>query len=239
MTVDLFVHGMTWEADGVLALSLVAADRGALPAWTPGAHIDLLLPNGLERQFSLCGDPDDRSRYRLGILREPQSRGATQYVHERLRPGDRVRAGAPRNNFALVDAPEYLFLAGGIGVTPLLPMIRSVAAAGRPWRLLYGGRRRAGMAFLADLAAYGEKVTVYPEDEKDKLPLHEWLREPAPAWRCTAAARNRCSTPSRNAAHWRVGPRMPCTSSGSTRGRNPCASRAPRRRSRCSAPAPA
>ena len=177
---ELRVRSMSWEADGVIALDLVAADQSLLPQWSAGAHVDLLLPNGLERQFSLCSDPADRHRYRLGILREPNSRGATQYIHEQLRPGALVRVNGPRNNFEVLPADEYLFIAGGIGITPLLAMLRVVEGSGRPWRLLYGGRRRAGMAFLDELSRYGDHVVVFPEDERGKLPLSEWITENTP-----------------------------------------------------------
>ncbi|BCJ57244.1 PDR/VanB family oxidoreductase [Micromonospora endophytica] len=167
---DLRVESMTVEAEGVLTLVLVDPDGGRLPEWTPGAHVDLWLPE-VVRQYSLCGDPDDRSRYVVAVLQAPDSRGGSEYIHRLLRPGDRVEVGGPRNHFALRPAKEYLFIAGGIGITPILPMIREADRRGAPWRLVYGGRSRRSMAFLERLRGYGDRVLVWPEDEQGLLDL--------------------------------------------------------------------
>ena len=158
-------------ADGVLGLTLRAADGAQLPPWRPGAHVDLVLEPGLVRQYSLCGDPDDRHRWRLAVLREPAGRGGSRHVHERLTPGTHLRVDGPRNHFELLPAPEYLFIAGGIGITPIMPMLAAATAAGARWRLLYGGRRRASMALLDRLAPYGDRVSVHPQDEAGLLDL--------------------------------------------------------------------
>ncbi|MFF9317536.1 PDR/VanB family oxidoreductase [Streptomyces sp. NPDC014735] len=152
-------------AEGVVLLRLEGA---GLPAWQPGAHLDLLLPSGLVRQYSLCGDPAAADTYTIATRLVEDGRGGSREVHERLRAGDEVEVRAPRNRFPLVDAPAYLFVAGGIGITPILPMLRSVAASGADWRLLYGGRSRASMPFLDEiekLGAEGGRVTVVPADE--------------------------------------------------------------------------
>ncbi len=162
-------------ADGVVALVLARPDGTPLPAWEPGAHLDICLP-GLTRQYSLCGDPADRSTYRIGVLLEASGRGGSRYVHEKLHAGAVVMARRPRNRFPLVDAGRYLFVAGGIGITPLLPML---AAAHAPWTLLYGGRTRSSMAFLNELGAYGDQVQVRPQDEYGLLDLDSALRVPA------------------------------------------------------------
>ncbi|MFD7135550.1 PDR/VanB family oxidoreductase [Streptomyces sp. NPDC059894] len=162
---ELVVAGAVPAADGVRALTLRRPSGGPLPAWEPGAHVDLLLGPGLERQFSLCGDPADRSVWRIAVLREPSGRGGSAYVHEHMAPGDLVRVRGPRNRFALRPAPGYRFVAGGIGITPLLPMLAAAEAAGADWRLLYGGRTRGSMAFTAELARYGDRVTLAPQDE--------------------------------------------------------------------------
>ncbi|WP_226351720.1 PDR/VanB family oxidoreductase [Pseudonocardia sp. ICBG601] len=141
---DLEITGRRAVADAVLELELGGA---ALPAWEPGAHVDLHLAPGLVRQYSLCGG--DADHYRIAVLREPDGRGGSAFVHDRLRVGDRIEVGGPRNHFPLVPAPEYLFVAGGIGITPILSMIDAVDA---PWRLLYGGRDRGSMAYLSRLA---------------------------------------------------------------------------------------
>ncbi|MEK6442213.1 PDR/VanB family oxidoreductase [Pseudonocardia sp. T1-2H] len=168
-------------SEGVVTLTLARPDGGRLPDWAPGAHVDLILPNGDTRQYSLCGDRWDAHTYRVGVLREPAGRGGSAYVHDELRPGDLVGVGGPRNNFPLVPGERYLFVAGGIGITPLLPMIRQADLLGADWTLVYGGRTRASMAFLAELEAYGERVHVVPQDEFGLIDLPRWLAEPDPA----------------------------------------------------------
>ncbi|KUN88048.1 PDR/VanB family oxidoreductase [Streptomyces griseoruber] len=168
---ELVVERREPAADGVLALTLRHPLGEPLPAWEPGAHVDVLLGPDLERQYSLCGDPSDRSAWRIGVLREPDGRGGSAYVHEQLRQGAKVRVRGPRNHFALHPAPRYRFVAGGIGITPLLPMLAAAEAAGAEWTLLYGGRSRDSMAFTEELARYGDRVTVAPQDETGLLDL--------------------------------------------------------------------
>jgi ferredoxin-NADP reductase len=164
-------------ADGVLSLTFTDPSGQDLPAWEPGAHIDLVLSEvGLTRQYSLCGDPADRSEWRIGVLRQPDGRGGSRYVHDELQVGTRVEVRGPRNHFPLLAAPRYLFIAGGIGITPILPML--AAAGDRPWDLLYGGRSRDSMAFLDELAAHGDRVRVHPQDEAGLLPLASYLAAP-------------------------------------------------------------
>ena len=169
------------EAEGVISLALRQADGADLPAWQPGAHLDLLLADGMERQFSLCGDPADRTTWRIAVLREPDGRGGSAYVHDWLPVGSALRVRGPRNNFPLRPAGRYLFIAGGIGITPILPMLRAAESAGAPWSLLYGGRRRASMAFADELAArFAERVLLRPQDETGLLDLPGYLGEPQP-----------------------------------------------------------
>jgi ferredoxin-NADP reductase len=168
---ELVVADARPAAAGVRVLTLRHPLGGPLPDWTPGAHIDLLLAPGLERQFSLCGDPADRDVWRIAVLREEAGRGGSAYVHERMGPGAGVRVRGPRNHFPLEPAPRYRFVAGGIGITPILPMLAAAEAAGAEWTLLYGGRSRASMAFTGELAAYGDRVTLAPEDETGLLDL--------------------------------------------------------------------
>src|SRR5690348_15575053 len=151
-------------ADEVVALTLVHPDGEDLPPWTPGAHIDLILGDDLVRQYSLCGSPADPSRWRVGVLKTPDSRGGSKAVHA-LEVGATVRVRGPRNHFPFVAAKRYLFVAGGIGITPLLPMIAEAAAAGSDWRLVYGGRTRGSMAFVDELAHHGDRVVLMPQDE--------------------------------------------------------------------------
>jgi ferredoxin-NADP reductase len=177
----LRVRQMRWEAEGVLSLELGSTDGSPLPAWAPGAHLDLLLPGTITRQYSLCGSCDSPTAWRIAVLREPVSRGGSAAVHEVVRPGDVVDVVGPRNNFSLVEAPGYLFIAGGIGITPLVPMIEQAAATDADWRLVYGGRTRASMAFVDELAErYGDRVTVVPQDEHGLLDLEALLGTPLP-----------------------------------------------------------
>ena len=177
---DLVVLSVAAVATGVISLELAAPGAAALPEggaplpeggaalpeWTPGAHIDLHLPSGLVRSYSLHGDPRERGAYHVAVLNAPGGRGGSAEVHRIAAPGAAVRASAPRNAFALEQASHYLFLAGGIGVTPLLAMAREVSRRGSTWTFVYGGRSRGHMAFLDALAALpGGELHVVPQDE--------------------------------------------------------------------------
>jgi cytochrome P450/ferredoxin-NADP reductase len=175
---DVRVTGKKVIAEGVVALTLREVNDFPLPRWDPGSHVDLILAEAPTRQYSLCGDVNDRYAWRLGILRDPSGTGGSLYVHDKLQPGDAVRIRGPRNNFQLVESPGYLFIAGGIGITPILPMIADAERAGAEWQLVYGGRQRASMAFLDELDRYGEKVAVLPQDETGLLDLDTLLGRP-------------------------------------------------------------
>jgi ferredoxin-NADP reductase len=174
----LRVHQLTWESEGVISVHLRALDGGDLPVWQAGAHVDLRLPGIITRQYSLSGSPTDRTTWRISVLREAAGKGGSQAVHETLRPGDVVEVVGPRNNFPLVAGADYLFIAGGIGITPMLPMSEAVAASGASWQLLYGGRTRSSMAFLPELERHGDAVRVQPQDEVGLLDLGALLDEP-------------------------------------------------------------
>jgi ferredoxin-NADP reductase len=162
----LVIERIAFETPEIMVLELVRSDGAVLPAWTPGAHIDLVLASGKVRQYSLCGDPADPMRYRVAVLREAAGRGGSEELHIAAKVGTTFHARGPRNRFQLVDATRYLFLAGGIGITPILAMIREVELSGRPWRLVYGGRSRTTMAFLGELAdRRGGEITLLPQDE--------------------------------------------------------------------------
>lgn len=175
---DAVVESRVVAADGVVVLTLRAAHGEALPSWEPGAHVDLLLPGDRTRQYSLCGDPADRDHWQVAVLREAEGRGGSAYVHDRVQEGSTVRVRGPRNLFPLAGSPRYLFLAGGIGITPILTMAAQAQARGADWRLVYGGRQRASMAFLDQLAAYGDRVSVRPQDETGLLDLDALLGTP-------------------------------------------------------------
>ncbi|MFP5312991.1 MAG: PDR/VanB family oxidoreductase [Actinomycetes bacterium] len=171
---DLEVRSHTRESDSVVSLLLEHPLGEELPAWEAGAHIDVLLPNGLLRQYSLCSEPAERSSWRLGILREPAGRGGSAYVHDELKPGTKIQVRGPRNNFPLAEAGSYLFLAGGIGITPILPMLREASRRGAPWRLVYLGRSRSSMAFrdeVAGLQGASGTVHLHADDEGGLYPL--------------------------------------------------------------------
>ncbi|WP_326622813.1 PDR/VanB family oxidoreductase [Streptomyces decoyicus] len=152
------------------AVSLVLrGTAGPLAPWEPGAHIDMALPNWLTRQYSLCGDPDDRMSYRVAVRYERLSRGGSEYIHRFLRQGRTLDVSLPRNHFPLVPAPEYLFLAGGIGITAVLPMLRAAAASQVPASLVYVGQSAATMPFADELrAAYGRRVRIVATREQGR-----------------------------------------------------------------------
>lgn len=179
----LRVTAMRWEAEAVVTLELRDPGEGTLPAWVPGAHIELRLPSGLIRQYSLCGDPDDASHYTVAVLREPNGRGGSREIHDTALVGRTVAVRGPRNHFELRPAPSYVFLAGGIGVTPIRAMARAAARAGTPWTLHYGGRSARHMAFrddLASLASPKHHVALVPQDTHGVLDLAAILAD-APA----------------------------------------------------------
>lgn len=143
-----------------------------LPRYEPGSHIDLHLPGGLVRQYSLCTDPGDAdpSHYVLGVKREDASRGGSRAVHDTLWPGQAVRISVPRNLFRLDPvAKRHVLIAGGIGITPILSMLERCERTGAPWSLLYCGRSRDGMAFL-DALPTGAQVQVHADDTAQGLP---------------------------------------------------------------------
>ncbi|MFE0521989.1 PDR/VanB family oxidoreductase [Streptomyces sp. NPDC058954] len=153
----LLVASHETVAEGVVQLRLEGED---LPRWEPGAHLDLVLPSGLVRQYSLCGDPEDTSSYTVATRLVADGRGGSREVHEQLAEGMELEVRGPRNRFPLVEAPSYVFVAGGIGITPILPMLRALPE-GTEWRLLYCGRSRESMPYVEDVEKLGaDRVTV-------------------------------------------------------------------------------
>ncbi|PPK64897.1 ferredoxin-NADP reductase [Actinokineospora auranticolor] len=170
--IEVAVASRSVVADGVVALDLAGIN---LPAWEPGAHIDVEVGAGVLRQYSLCGEVG-ADRYRIAVLNAPAGRGGSRFMHA-LRVGDIVRISPPRNNFALVPAERHLFIAGGIGITPLLPMLDRCV----DWRLVYGGRSLASMAFARELVErFGDRVVLWPQDELGLLDLDVELGNPTP-----------------------------------------------------------
>jgi tetrachlorobenzoquinone reductase len=163
---DLVVLSAQAVATDVMSLELANPDGAPLPEWKPGAHIDLHLPSGLVRSYSLHGDGRERGAYHVAVLNAPDGRGGSAEAHRIATAGAAIRASPPRNAFALEPASHYLFLAGGIGVTPLLAMAREVARGRQPWTFVYGGRSRDRMAFLDALSALdGGRLEIVAQDE--------------------------------------------------------------------------
>lgn len=160
---ELRVRSREEESTGVVSLTLVDPSGAALPQWHPGAHIDVHV-GGLVRQYSLCTQDLDQGAWRIGVLKEANGRGGSRALHETLQEGSLVTVSQPRNNFVLQPSRKYLFVAGGIGVTPILAMAAAAERAGADWSLVYGGRSRDTMAFASELLQYGPKVRLAPED---------------------------------------------------------------------------
>ncbi len=152
------------EAEGICSYDLARADGTPLPTFSAGAHIDVHLPGGLVRQYSLCNDDRETHRYRIAVLRDPASRGGSVAVHEKVQVGHTLTISAPRNHFPLVAAPFSLLLAGGIGITPLLCMAQRLAATGQDFRLHYCTRSLSRTAFRDSVAAFGKRARLHLDD---------------------------------------------------------------------------
>lgn len=165
-TLSVRVQHRNDEADGICSFDLVAVDGTPLPPFTAGSHIDVHLAPGLVRQYSLCNDPSERHRYRIAVLREPQSRGGSVAMHSQIREGQILTISEPRNHFPLVPASRSLLLAGGIGITPILSMAHTLHAQGAAFEMHYCGRSASRMAFRDELAAapFGEHVQMHVDD---------------------------------------------------------------------------
>jgi ferredoxin-NADP reductase len=148
-TLSLRIHAIRFAADGVLVFDLRAPDGRALPAFEPGAHLDLHLPTGMVRSYSLLNDADERHRYLIGVKREEKSRGGSVWLHDMARVGGMLDVAPPSNHFSLIeDAPNSVFIAGGIGITPLWCMVQRLRSLGRPWTLHYRSQGRRTAALL-------------------------------------------------------------------------------------------
>ncbi|GLP84265.1 PDR/VanB family oxidoreductase [Mycobacterium antarcticum] len=155
----------------VIALTLTAPDGAALPRWHPGAHLDVHLPSGLVRQYSLCGDPGVTDSYRIAVRRIPTGGGGSVEVHDALACGATVTTSGPRNAFPLTvpgygsPAQRFRFIAGGIGITPILPMLAQAERLGVPWSMVYAGRSRDTLPFLEKLTRFGDRIEIRTDDE--------------------------------------------------------------------------
>jgi ferredoxin-NADP reductase len=176
----LVVRSVRQEADGVRSFRLEHPDALALQSWCPGAHLEFTLPSGAVRHYSLCGVPEDRDGYVVAVLDQPGGRGGSREFHQVVEPGSVLKVSAPRNHFPLVDADSYLFIAGGIGITPILAMARSIAKSGKPFRVVYGGRTLSSMAFRDEVESFGSAASVVPEDTAGRIDIARELGQ-APA----------------------------------------------------------
>lgn len=184
-TLQALVQRREEQGHGVLVVDLVRADGGELPAFDAGAHIDLHLGDGLVRQYSLAGAPSQRSRYRLGILKDPQSRGGSVAAHQRLQAGTTLRISLPRNHFPLAEgAARTVLVGGGIGITPMIAMAHALSEAGQSFELHYCGRTEAACAFLDELrgSAFAAQVHTHFDDagEAQRLDLNAVLAQATP-----------------------------------------------------------
>ncbi|MEO8924482.1 MAG: PDR/VanB family oxidoreductase [Caldimonas sp.] len=176
---SLEVADVRAEALDVLLVELRAVGGGTLDPFTPGAHLEIDLPNGLVRHYSLTNDWRERDRYVVGVGRAAKGRGGSDFIHQSLRRGGKLTASAPRNNFGLdPNASSYLFVAGGIGVTPIVSMIRWCEAEGRDWRLVYAARNAQRAAFYETLRPFGAKVHFHFDDQAGAvLDTRRWLAD--------------------------------------------------------------
>lgn len=181
---DLVITQKDVAAKGVLRLTFARPDGAELPAWEPGAHVDLrFASNGVDyvRQYSLCGQTADRRKWQVAVRLAADGRGGSAHIHEAFSEGDTIRVTGPRNNFPLVPARHYLFIAGGIGITPILPMIAAASASGADWRLVYCGRSADSMPFVDEILAFGaDRVVLHTSDTHGEADLPALLAEIQP-----------------------------------------------------------
>ncbi|MEZ5658160.1 MAG: PDR/VanB family oxidoreductase [Burkholderiaceae bacterium] len=171
MTIEMRVHALTWEADGVIGIELRPSTAARLPAAEAGAHIDVALPGGLGRSYSLTEPDPAPTSYRIAVGLDAASRGGSRFIHESLRPGALLQVSAPSNQFALCEeAPATVLIAGGIGITPILAMATRLTELGQRWSLHYACRTRAQAAFVDRLRELAEHADA-------SLHLH-WDHEP-------------------------------------------------------------
>jgi ferredoxin-NADP reductase len=163
---NLRVAAIEQAAESIKTFDIRAPDGGALPAFTPGAHIDVQLPQAMRRSYSLLNGPGQHDRYLIGVALDAAGAGGSSYLHEQIAVGDALKVSLPRNRFALAgNARHHLFIAGGIGITPVLSMVRHLAGSGQSWKLHYAARSRKAAAFVDELAAHGEHVSIRFDDE--------------------------------------------------------------------------
>jgi tetrachlorobenzoquinone reductase len=204
-SVAMRLTAITYAAEQVHLYEFRPVSGTSIAPFTAGAHVDLHLPNGLVRQYSIANAQDERHRYVLGVKRDAAGRGGSRFLHDELRVGTVVEVGGPRNNFPLVEAAAHsVLIAGGIGVTPIVSMVARLRSLARPWELHYAVRRRREAAFLDELLAGDGHVRLHVDEEQGGLidlaaivraapaEAHLYCCGPAPMLEAfTAAARSR------------------------------------------------
>ncbi|WP_326544287.1 PDR/VanB family oxidoreductase [Pseudorhodoferax sp.] len=182
-TITVKVLRKTQEAQDIASFELARVDGGPLPAFSAGSHIDVQVPGGLTRQYSLCNDDQESHRYRIAVLRDTATRGGSAGMHDSVREGDLLTISTPRNHFPLVRAERTLLLAGGIGVTPLLCMAQRLTTLSADFALHYCTRSAERTAFRAEIAAapYADRVQLHFDDgdAAQKLDAARLLARPA------------------------------------------------------------
>ncbi len=165
--IDMRLTAIFFGGEGSNLFELRRPDGGVVPAFTAGAHVDLHLPNGLIRQYSIANAPHEHDRYLLGVKREDRGRGGSRFLHDAVKVGAILEVGGPRNNFPLSEnATVSVFIAGGIGITPIRAMIHRAQAIGQDWRLYYAVRRRAEAVFAPELLTIGDRVVLHVDEEQ-------------------------------------------------------------------------
>lgn len=177
ITRTITIEAVEKAADNVLRLRLADGAGKPLPGWTPGSHLDILF-NDLSRQYSLCGSGTDTSGYEIAVLEEAGGRGGSRFIHQNFAVGQTLKVRGPRNHFRLEDAENYIFIAGGIGITPIIAMADSAKALGRNYEIHYTGRSHSTMALLDRLRNdHGDRLTLYTSASGGKLDVADLLRE--------------------------------------------------------------
>lgn len=180
MTLVLSQREIVAHDKDVVALTFSATDGKSLPRWQPGSHLDLHLPSGRRRQYSLCGDPQDPDSYRIAVRRIPEGGGGSLEMHT-LQVGDRVTVRGPRNGFPFIPYERVLYIAGGIGITPILPMVRAAQRLGTDWHFVYCGRSADTIPFLDEIWQWDPaRVTVRLDEERGLPTPADLLGKAAP-----------------------------------------------------------
>ena len=164
--IELTVASRTLIADNILLMTLKSPSDESLPEWQPGAHLTVETEVNMYRQYSLCGDFTNKKEYKIAVLLESHGRGGSKFIHENITEGAMIKVRPPRNNFHFVESNKYLFIAGGIGITPILPMIHKAEKMKADWQLVYLGKKRSSLGFVNSLIEYGDKVILWPKAEK-------------------------------------------------------------------------